>query len=200
MSLFNFFRKPRIAPPSELNEPDLDALDPIISKQKPFFDKFISSNSQELQNWVKYKKAMDDLIFLNFMSISHFMDMLYMNKKVHKLDLEEIIKTSTTYAASCGWMIGREWANNNYNLLAKLINKSFINSDDVPSDAMILLYKATNLPYWHFAVIFTEYYDSPYGQRTRPQKDSHFKDTYQSLLIGVLVCFLDGVKSQSKYD
>jgi hypothetical protein len=194
MGIFEVFRKPKVAPPASLDEPDTDALSPLIEKYESLLDSTLDSFISPA--WVKYKKAFDDVIFLNFQSISAFMDNeVYMGEPTRKQELEKNIKTATTYAASCGWIVGREWATNFPVLHARLKAKSRIGTDDIPSDAMVLLQTAGYLPYYLFALIFTDYYDSDYGQRTRHQKDAHLKDTYQSIMNGTIMCFLEGVKS-----
>ena len=198
MSIFNFFRKPKVVSPSNLDEPNWDGLSPIFEKYKYLLNNIPDPLTSALPTWSKYKDAFDDVIFLNFETISNFM-----NNEIYKCNLsikqefDHNVKTATTTAAFCGWMVGCEWAKNNPNLYSRLKNKSQneISTNDIPADAMMLLHKAVYFPYWIFASVFTGYYDSRYSQHTRHQKDAHLKDTYQSLLFGELMCFLDGVKS-----
>ncbi len=48
-----------------------------------------------------------------------------------------------------------------------LARKNEVTLADVPADALELLRKAAYFPYWLFATVMTEYYDSPYGKGTR---------------------------------
>jgi len=203
MSVFDSFglgrkRKPDIEPPSSLPEPERGDLDPIITKYTPLIDSMFNPSWRPLPSWVQFKKAMDDLLFLNFRSISNYMENEWY-KRIGKQEFEVTLKETTTAAASCGWMVGYEWATHDLNLHFNLGPKIYLSVDDIPIDALKLLLKAAYFPYYFFASIFTDYYKSSYGQRTRDQKDAHLKDTYQSLLEGVFMCFLEGVRMDIKF-
>lgn len=143
------------------------------------------------------QKGLDDVIFLNFETISFYMENeLYQHSLENKRKMEQHVKTATTYAASCAWMVGKEWAIKDLGLRNKLRTKDRIGTGDVPADALELLTKAVYFPYWLFAGTFSDYYDSSYGRRVRHQRNGHLKDTYQGLVNGMLMCFLAGVKSQ----
>jgi len=200
---FNIFdsfsnRKPNIEPPSSLPEPERGDLDPIIEKYKPLIDSQFDPPWRPLPGWVQFKKAMDDVLFLNFKSISNYMEN-EVYKRISKQEFEATVKDASTAAASCGWMIGREWAIRDLDLHSSLGPKNYLSVDDIPADALKLLLKAAYFPYWLFASIFTEYYKSSFGERTRDQKDAHLKDTYQSLVEGVFLSFLEGVRLNIKF-
>ena len=187
MIIFNIFRKPRVAPPSGLPAPNLDALEPLVKKYESMMD-------QSRPQWTKVQVAFDNAILLNFDTISY-----YMERKVYpglsRHDLEQKVHTSTSYAALCGWVVGKEWGTRYPDLAIRLRNKSRLDTSDIPSDAMELLTKAVYFPYWLFATIFIGYYDSNFGKQVRQQKDAHLKDTYQSLMNGMIMCFLAGIQS-----
>ena len=200
---FNIFepnksKKPNIDPPEILHELDQGDLKPLIEKYEPLIDEQFEPSWRPLPGWVEYKKAMDDVLFINFRSISHYMENV-VYQQVSQYEHEKTVKELTTFAASCGWMVGREWAIRDLDLHSCLGPKNQLDVDDIPSDALKLLIDAVYFPYYLFASIFTKYYDSSYGQRTRDQKKDHFKDTYQSLLKGEFFCFLEGVRLDIKF-
>lgn len=188
--------KPNITPPLILSDPDIKPLEPLIDKYEPILNKTMNGPFGKLPEWTSIRKALNDVIFLNFQTISYYMDNeVYGNNSEKKNSLEQQVKTVTTLASSCAWMVGKEWGEKDPNLKGKLHNKEAIGINDVPFDAMQLLANAVYFPYFLFAVIFTEYYDSTYGQNVRHQKNGHLVDTYQSMMKGMLACFLMGVKS-----
>lgn len=196
MPLFNLFKKPKLAPPQSLEEPDLSALDPLVEKYRTAAATFAHRQFGRTPAWARIKEAFDDVVFMNFRSIKFFIDAAvdqFGNE--WKSQVEERVKRSSSYAASCGWIIGREWGSRDPTLRARLRTRDGIDTDDVPADAMELLGKAVYYLYSVFAEIFTTYYDSEYGRRVRRQKDDHLRDTYQSFMKGMLICFLSGVKS-----
>lgn len=201
---FNIFdsvnnRKPNLEPPSSLLEPESGDLDPIIKEFQPLIDSQFDPPWRPLPSWVQYKKAIDDVLFLNFNSISNYMEHEYYEKVSSKQQFDEDVKSASTFAASCGWMIGHKWAINDLDLYSNLGPKDHISVDDIPVDALKLLLQAAYFPYWLFASIFTEYYKSRYGERTRDQKDAHLQDTYRSIVEGVFLSFLEGVRLFKKY-
>lgn len=196
MKFFNIFQKPNVTPPSTNIELDLTELNILINKYEYLIEKSIDSFADEPAFWGKIKLAFDDLLLMNLDSISYYLtnegsdgDPFIKNK------LAERIKTMTTYSAFSGWIIGKEWAKKDRNLYKYLNKKTIIEITDVPTDAMSLLYKAVNFPYNGFTIIFDGYYKSSIGNKKKHQQQSHYKDTYQSLVKGILLCFLDGVKS-----
>lgn len=195
MNLFNFFTKPDVTPPTTNNEPDFSEFDPLVEK----YEHYLKNSMEffdELPKFGKIKLAFDDLIFMNLKSINYYLDNeCYNGDFLVKKKMEEHIKTLTAYGTFCGWAVGREWGLKDRHLLNKLKHKSKIKMNEVPSDALILLHKATYFPYWIFTLIFDDYYKSSIGSKSSYQKTAHYKDTYRSLLNGILMCFLDGIKS-----
>lgn len=191
-----FFRKkPELAPPSGLLEPDLSSLVPIFDKHSDAFNYFQDSQPSDFWVLLKVKDSIATVIFHNFKSISLFMDEVYYARSSEtKEDLAEHVEKSSRYAISSSWAIGREWALRD-NGLVKLADKKEIETSDVPADALAMLMKAAYFPYWVFAVVLDDYYRSKYGRQVRSQRDAHFKDIYQGFLYGLLMCFHIGVKS-----
>lgn len=58
MGFFSFSRKPNVAPPSGLPDPDLSALDTIIEKYEPLLNKMIDDPFGTIPEWGKIKKAL----------------------------------------------------------------------------------------------------------------------------------------------
>jgi hypothetical protein len=188
--------KPKITPPSSLPDPDLTLLNPLIIKYEPVLDKMMGDLGGKPLEWIEIKRGLDDVILLNYKSISHYMDKeVYRHSIEKKQNWEEQINTATTLATTCAWMIGKEWGQKDFGLRTKLCNKKTIDITDIPFDAMQLLATAVYMPYFLFAGGFTEYYNSAYGKNVRNQKEGHFADIYQGMMRGVLACFLMGVKS-----
>ena len=155
--------KPEISPPLILTELDLEELNKLAEKYEPL----IMSKSEPFWRprppWIQYADAIDDVLFLNFASISYFMEN-EVYKQVDKSVHEETVKDLTTLAASCGWIIGHEWRS--LDLIKEYENNNFLTVDDIPPKALKTLLKAIYPPYYLFASIFTKYYESDYGKRT----------------------------------
>jgi len=191
--LFKFLRKSNSSSPI-LEDPDLDTLEPLIIKYRDnFLNRFDFSKPPE---WYKYKKAIDDVIIRNFDSISFFMNnKIYKNKKSNQEKLLENVKTASMYATSCGWMIGYDCCIRDGLLKSRLASRVNIQKGDIPKDAMNLLQIAAYNPYWIFATMFIQYYESSYASLVRSQKDFHLRDTYNGILTGVMMCFLYGAQA-----
>jgi hypothetical protein len=80
-------------------------------------------------------------------------------------------------------------------LARRFLNKETINLNDIPHDDLHLLLKAAYLPYSVFAIIFSAYYESPIGRITKHKAEGHFGDTYESIMKGIMACFLEGIQS-----
>jgi hypothetical protein len=195
MPQFNLFRKPQVTPPQNLEEPDFRELDRLIEKHRAAAERFTNQQIGQTPSWGRIREAFNDAVFYNFESISQFMRFFCQNSDERKNLLEDRVKRSSNFAASSAWIIGREWASRHSALRDKLKTKEEIEIDEVPSDAMELLARAVYYLYSLFAEIFTFYYDSEYGRRTRQQKDNHLRDTYQAFMKGMFACFLSGAKS-----
>jgi len=189
------FSKPKLAPPQDLSEPDFRDLDILNDKYRAEANAFAHQTLGRTWGWYRIKESFDDLVFLELNSIKNFMVKGFWQDDSRKKIIDERIRKSTTFAASSGWVIGREWATKYPDLCAKLKNKDEIDTDDVPADAMVLLGKALWYLYSLFVKIHMVYYDSDYGRPIRNQKEEHFRSTYQSLMKGMFTCFLSGVKS-----
>lgn len=188
--------KPQITPPSELSEPDISSLEPLIKKYEPTLNQIMSNPYGKPPEWLSIKTHLDDVFLLNFQTISFYMESeVYKGNSQERKWWEEQIKTTTATLVSCSWMIGKEWGKKDIDLRARLRNKETIDINDIPFDAMQLLAKAIYIPYFLFASVFTEYYNSEHGKKLSHQKDGHLKDTYQSIAKVAVACFLIGVKS-----
>jgi|GEM_PF-2382723 len=188
--------KPQITPPSELSEPDISLLEPLIKKYEPTLNQIMSNPYGKSPEWLSIKTHLDDLFQLNFQTISFYMESeVYKGNFQERKWWEEQIKTTTTMLTSCSWMIGKEWSKKDVGLQARLRNKETIGINDIPFDAMQSLAKAIYVPYFLFASVFIEYYNSEYGKKLSHQKDGHLKDIYQSIAKVAIACFLIGIKS-----
>lgn len=185
--------KPNIVPPDTNNEPEYEATEKIYAKYELFMDRLIDMG--EPREALKYRKALIDMFDLNLNSISNYVNEYINNFDIYqKQKTSDAIKTSCTVTAFCSWLLGREWALSDPKRIENFRFKTKIGIEDVPMDIFTQLLKTVYAPYYLFSIIFTEYYESEYGRRTRGQKDGHFKDTYQSIVKASLMCFLDGVK------
>lgn len=188
--------KPQITPPSDLLKPDLSLLKPLIDRYTPIVKQLMQGRDRTIMECLSIKSHVDDVFFANFQSISFFMEKeVYQGSSQERKWFEERIDTATTALAIYSWMIGKEWGIKDKNLRARLHEETTIDANEIPFDAMVLLTKAINIPYYIFAVIFTDYYESGYGERLHNQKDGHLKDTYQSFTKAAIACFLIGIKS-----
>jgi hypothetical protein len=189
MSTFNV-SKPNVAPPSDIRCPDPEQFLPLLSKYASVLQ------TDAMSDCARYKAAIDDVILLNFTAISYYMDkVVYRNSSARKREIEAEVKTVSSQATILAWAIGKEWASKDPTLRDRLKGKSQISAADIPADAMELLGKVVGFPYSIFAAIESNYYSSIYGRGVRYQKDAHLKDTYQSLMKAMVVCFLYGIQS-----
>jgi hypothetical protein len=193
MSFLNIFNKPKVAPPSELYEPDLSEFEELSCKYEYMLSEQLNTLQPEKIVWLKYREAIIDMLLLNFDTISYFMDSV-IYPRVSKGDLDERIRIQSTSATATAWAIGFEYGKVNSLQRSKLIKKKSLDTDDIPSDIMVQLNKLACSVFYIFALVFTEYYDSRFGIRTRHQKEGHIKDTYQGIMKGIMMCFLDGLK------
>lgn len=188
--------KPNISPPLILSVPDVKSLEPVMVKYESILNKILDERKGLPPTWVKVKLALDDSIFLNYKTISHFMNIeVYENNIDKKRELEDLVKAYTFYAASYAWIVGKEMNERDPKLKQRFNDINSFRVEEIPSDALELLKNAAYLPYYFFAIVFTDYYDSEYGMKVRYQKLGHLVDTYQGIMKGMVACFLDGLKS-----
>jgi len=188
--------KPEVFPPETLENPDLEPFNYLIDKYQPLATKILSDRKGELPVWCEVKLALDDTVFANFNSISHFMKYEVCENDSDMIKkANELIKTNNYIAASSAWFVGKEWGSKYPSLRARLSESDKIGINDIPTDALNLLFHSVNFTYYWFAVTFSEYYDSKFGTSVRFQKEGHLKDTYQGMMKGILACFIDGVRS-----
>lgn len=190
------FIKPNVEPPPGLPDPEFDAFNDLIKKYQNEYE--INLFADNLSDVVRIKEAMDDVFDIEFTGIRNFLRSTKTSDQM--AEIARFRNMFTSIATSASWMIGRESASKDALLKTRLEHKRNIDIDDVPNDAMMLLTKAVYLPYWLFASVMSDFYDSRYGARNRYQKEAHLKSTYQSFMKGVLMCFLAGVKYDTKND
>ena len=189
--------KPNITPPSIESEPDYDTFIKLENKYQCELNKMLDDFDKGVPIvWLTANMAIIEMLFLNYQSISNYMDsMIYNNINQSKKGFENGIRTFASAATFGAWIIGKEFKKKYPNQTDKFLNKSTIDIKDIPFKETQILLNAVYLPYYMFALIFTNYYDSEYGKNVRSQKDGHLKDTYQSMMKGILGCFLEGIKS-----
>lgn len=190
------FKKPNVEPPPGLPDPDFDAFNDLIKKYQDEYETNLFAGN--LSDVVRIKEAMDDLFDIEFTGIKYFLRSTKTSAEM--VEIARLRNMYTSAATSASWMIGREWASRDDLLRKRLEQKNAVDTDDVPSDAMALLNKAAYLPYWLFTSVMSDYYDSPFGERTRYQKEAHLLSMYQSFMKGVLMCFLVGAKYNTLVD
>lgn len=194
MSIFNFFKKPKVEPIIPKNEPDFRELESLILKHKAAAIQYENRKIGNLESWGRIREAYNDVFSINLQSISMYMQ-YFCDTQQKKDALEERIYLNNTFAAYSSWIVGREWGFRYPDLVARFRDKTVIIAGEVPADAMEMLNKSLYDSYSLFSQIFGFYYDSEIGRPVRFQKENHLKDTYQSMLRGSLICFLSGVKS-----
>jgi hypothetical protein len=138
------------------------------------------------------RQSIVDILLLNYQTISFFMKNAY---TLTQDEIESAASMSATSATMGAWCVGKEFMIKKPHLATKFLYKDAIDINDIPYEELQLLEKAAYLPFNIFAVVFSDYYNSTEGKRMRFQKEGHFKDTYQSIMKGVLACFLEGVQS-----
>lgn len=188
--------KLEISPPRILTVPDVNNLEPLMNKYESILNKILDERKGLPPTWVKVKLALDDSIFLNYETISHFMNIeVYENNIDKKRELEDLVKAYTFYASSYAWIVGKEMNERDPELKQRFNKVNSFQIEEIPSTALELLKNAAYFPYYLFAIVFTDYYDSEYGMKLRYQKQGHLVDTYQGMMKGMVACFLDGLKS-----
>lgn len=192
--------KPNINPPVILSEPDDNDLVTFeqlgVKYDRERYSMIFINEWEEVAVWRTVHRSIIDMILLNFQSISLYMDnVIYEGITGGKNGLEDGIRTFVMGASFGSWCVGKEFMKNKPSIATKFLNKDTIDINDIPFEETQLLLKAVYLPYFTFAFIFSEYYDSEYGKNVRYQKEGHLTDTYQSTMKGLLACFLEGIKS-----
>ncbi len=184
-----------IIPPPIIDDPDLVTLDPIVQKYRSIINNNINLQNAKEPEWVCFKKALDDVFEFNFESIFFYLEKeVFFGESIKKKEFEDHYKTATTYATSCCWMIGREFSKMDRALQEDLkINKQ-ITINNIPKRAIELIKIAAYFPYWYFANVFSEYYESPYTMH-KNQKESHLANTYKVIINCLIKCFYEGVIS-----
>jgi hypothetical protein len=190
-----YFRKPKVAPPSGDGSDDYEKLMLSLAEKYPsFFEPMLSGKLPLRPVLAEVKQALDDTFKLNLETISYYVRTQYSTDEKQQ-NLFISIQANSYMAVCISWLIGMDYAENDPELYKKLKSKKRIGLEDVPSDAFNCL-SITVLPMFGlFRDIFTDYYDSRYGERVRFQKELHLKDIYQSMMNVLLKCFLDGIKS-----
>ena len=192
--------KPHIPPPPILSKPDTKPLQPLIEKLKPVLQWFMN-HPDNPPEWLPVKQSFDDVLFLNYETISPYMEKeVYKNSPERRTVFEKQVRNYTSMASSFAWMLGKEWGQKDPVLKTELLNKETVKIKDIPVAALKLLENAVYFPYYVFAGVFTRYYDSPEGKDARYQKDRHMADTYQGMLKGMLIGFLIGISSAATFD
>jgi hypothetical protein len=194
-------KKPNIVPPvtlSELDDGGFMSFEVLGEKYEremySMFDAFEWKGEKAV--WMTVRRSIIDAIFLNFQTISHYMnDMIYNNISGGKNGFEDGIRTAVTASTFGSWCVGKEFIKNKPSIATKFLNKDTIDINDIPFEETQMLIKAVYLSYCVFADLFSDYYDSEYGKRVKYQKEGHFTDTYQSMMKGILACFLEGIQS-----
>ena len=187
---------PNISPPTTISVPDINQLNSLLDKYEPLINKVLNERKGDLPIWVTVKFALEDTLSTNYQSINYFMTNEVFENRIDKVEqLNELVKTFTTLASTYAWIVGLEWGRQDPRLKARFINTDSIRIEDVPTDALQQLILAVYFPYYLFAMVFNDYYESEYGINVRFQKDGHLQDTYQGMMKGVLACFLTGVRS-----
>jgi hypothetical protein len=138
------------------------------------------------------RQSIIDVITLNFQSISNFIKITY---TLTKEEIDSPISMTASEATFGAWCVGKDFMRTKPHLASRFLNKETIDLNDIPHDEQYLLIKAAYLPYSVFAIIFSQYYKSPIGRITKHQEEGHFGDTYESIMKGVMACFLDGIQS-----
>lgn len=163
--------------------------------------KYLTSDLQwhESNPVCRYRTAMIDLLEINFSSISFFLSSSLKKKEIK--DLEKDILNCSTTAILGAWVLGIDFFLNNNNEDQPNISSESFRISNLPPKTRYLLLTAGNIPYILFGTYFLDYYHSPFGKNMRFQQEGHLIDTYQSIMVAVRECFIEGIrfKSQGKF-
>lgn len=193
--------KPDFFPPSltQATEDELTKYSPIIDSYLRIYKDDVSkiTSFPLIMNCAvtTYRRAIHELLMTNFSSIENFLKATYDQGTIQ--DIFEYAQTASTTATVSPWAIARDFKKNFKDKANIFIIEDHFDLRTLPSETLTLLLQAANCPYLLFARIFDAYYNSVFGQNTCEQKQSHFIDTYQSILVGTRDCFLEGLKFKS---
>jgi hypothetical protein len=203
MSKVNIYKikKPNIEPPVTLSVQNIEDVTGIFNS---LYEKYRTDMHSLIEMkgkgydvaFITVFRSIVDMILLEYESISLYMNNIFYKKSGgNKNQHEETIKRGAYTATSSAWLIGKEFINRDPYIATQFSNSDTIEIQEIPYGEFQLLLKAVYVIYYPFAVIFTDYYNSKYGHRMRFQKEGHFRDTYQSMMKGMLACFLEGIQS-----
>ncbi len=193
--------KPDIDPPMGLDDPDFPEQDYtelylLLEKHDEDARRLANAEIGGIKSWVEMREHIKNVVTIQLGAISKFLERHFYEGDQARKDLYKTrIHQYSNLAASGGWVIGREWGERDLGLREKLRNRKTVNIQSLPDDAVRLLHLTLFEIYSIFYFPHKFYYESPYGRRTRKQREPHMRDTYQSMMKGVLICFLSGIKS-----
>jgi hypothetical protein len=187
MGIIEFFKKPNAFNPVGLEKPNMDAFEPLFKK----YEDSVGGPEGKF-DYLQAAADMDQMFILNLESISEYI-VHSMTRETHRKFVEKIKDVDTT-AAACGWMVGRDFAAKDHELKQRLSEQYIITKDDLPNEAQYLINRAAYYPYYLFASVFIPYYESPYGKRTKFQKENHLKDTHRWFVTKVIETFQKGIQ------
>lgn len=196
-----FSNKPDIDPPKGLDNPDFPEQDftelyHLLEKHEGEARRLANTEIRGTKSWAEIREHIKNIVDIQLAAISNFLERhFYEGDQTRKNLYKTRIHQYSNLAASGGWVIGREWGERDPGLREALSEKKTLDIELLPDGAVKLLRLAVFEIYSIFYFPHKFYYESRYGRRTRKQREPHMRDTYQSMMKGVLICFHSGIKS-----
>ncbi len=194
--------KPDFLPP-QITDEFIESLPHIGDKLNNLVKKYITDVNyyKTGSTWIgsniqQYRTALKDMLILNFSSISSFLDP-QLNRKERK-ELDKNIATYATLATMGSWVVGIDYYNNYKDNALSIITDKYFSLRKLPQYYMNLVLSTASIPYGFLGMYLLAYYDSDYGRNMKFQQEGHFVDTYQSMLVAVRECFLDGIRYKNQ--
>ena len=196
MSLFSSWNKPDIEPPKDMEGPDYSDLLEIFDRHRQVASSLAKKEIGGVTSWVEISKALVNVVNIQLSGIRYFLENhFYQHDKQKKELYQKRIHQYSNFAASTSWVVGREWGRRDPALRKKMWKRNCFPLDALSPKAIELLELSIFDIYSYFYYPHKFFYESRYGRRTRGQRDDHMRDTYQSMMIAAMICFLSGIKS-----
>ena len=158
-----FSSKPNIDPPHDLDEPDFSELMELIEKHEEVASRLANTEIGGSKSWVEIREHIKRIVNIQLSAIANFLDRHFYLNDQEKVELYQTrIHQYSNFAASAGWVIGREWGFKDPILREKLEKAKTVELTDLPEKAIDLLRLAIFDIYSVFYFPHKFYYESRY--------------------------------------
>lgn len=179
-----------------MKEPDFSDLLSLVDKHRQVASALAQEEIGGVKSWVEIRGLLIDVVNIQLAGISNFLEKHFYQRNKQKRELyQKSIYQHSNFAASASWVVGREWGRRDPTLRKKMWERNSFRLDALPPKAIELLKLSIFDIYTYFYHPHKFFYESRYGRRTRGQMDDHMRDTYQSMMLAAMICFLSGIKS-----